>query len=193
MKLKEMLENKKSYTSIMGVDMSSKTIAYSVFKKDGDWRLHQRGKIEISGESTFEKCGDIIEKFSGLLKVLEPELIIFESSSYVNNNAVMKQLSMVFGAAAGAASRYGIEVIDIPPVTWQSFIGNPPNSKKYKDEFLKDNPEITQSKAKVLLREQRKNRTIDFVLDNIGVVAEDDDIADAICVGYYAVKNVGVE
>jgi Holliday junction resolvasome RuvABC endonuclease subunit len=193
MKLKEMLENKKSYTSIMGVDMSSKTIAYSVFKKDGDWRLYQRGKIEISGESTFEKCGDIIEKFSGLLKVLEPELIIFESSSYVNNNAVMKQLSMVFGAAAGAASRYGIEVIDIPPVTWQSFIGNPPNSKKYKDKFLKDNPEITQSKAKVLLREQRKTRTIDFVLENIGVVAEDDDIADAICVGYYAVKNVGAE
>jgi Holliday junction resolvasome RuvABC endonuclease subunit len=193
MKLKDMLENKKSYTSIMGVDMSSKTIAYSVFKKDKVWKLNQRGKIEISGESTFEKCGDIIEKFSGLLKILKPELIIFESSSYVNNNAVMKQLSMVFGAASGCAARYGIEVIDIPPVTWQSFIGNPPNSKKYKEKFLHDNPEVTQSKAKVMMREQRKNRTIDFVLENMGIVAEDDDIADAICVGYYAVKNVGAE
>jgi len=191
MKLKDMLEKKNSYTSIMGVDMSSKTIAYSFFKKEKDWTLHQRGKIEISGDSTFEKCGDIIDKFSGLLGVLSPELIIFESSSYVNNNAVMKQLSMVFGAASGVAARRGIEVIDIPPVTWQSYIGNPPNSKKYKKRFIEDNPGITDSKAKVLMREERKNRTIRFVLENIGVQPEDDDVADAICVGYYAVKTIG--
>lgn len=191
MKLKDMLDNKKTYASIMGVDMSSKTIAYSLFCNNDEWKLKQRGKIEIIGETTFEKCGDVVEKFSGLVKVLKPEMIIFESSTYVNNNAVMKQLSMVFGAAAGAASRYGIEVLDIPPVTWQSYIGNPPNSKKYKQQFIVDNPGITDSKAKVLMREERKNRTIDFVVKNIGVEPEDDDIADAICVGYYAVKNLG--
>lgn len=193
MKLKQMLDNKKSYTSIMGVDMSSKTIAYSLFCNQEEWKLKQRGKVEISGESTFEKCGDVVDKFSGLVKVLKPELIIFESSTYVNNNAVMKQLSMIFGAAAGAATRYGIEVVDIPPVTWQSYIGNPPNSKKYKKQFIDDNPGITDSKAKVMMREERKNRTIDFVVENIGVEPEDDDIADAICVGYYAVKNLGGE
>lgn len=191
MKLKDMLDNQKSYTSIMGVDMSSKTIAYSLFSKNDEWGLRQRGKVEISGKTTFDKCGDVVEKFSGLVRVLNPELIIFESSTYVNNNAVMKQLSMLFGAAAGAATRYGIEVFDIPPVTWQSYIGNPPNSKKYKNQFLQDNPGITDSKAKVLLREERKNRTIQFVVENIGVDPEDDDIADAICVGYYAVKNMG--
>lgn len=191
MKLKDILENKKSYSSIMGVDMSSKTIAYSLFLRDSDWSLRQRGKVNISGESVFEKCGDVVDKFSGLARTLNPELIIFESSSYVNNNGVMKQLSMIFGAAAGAATRYGIEVVDIPPVTWQSYIGNTPNSKKYKEKFLQDHPGITDSKAKVMMREERKNRTIAFVVDNMGVTPEDDDVADAICVGYYAVKNLG--
>lgn len=191
MKLKDMLESKKSYSSIMGVDMSSKTIAYSLFKKGFDWSLSQRGKIEISGETTFDKCGDVVDKFSGLIIVLSPDLIIFESSTYVNNNAVMKQLSMIFGAAAGSATRYGIEVVDIPPVTWQSYIGNPPNSKNYKKKFIEDHPGITDSKAKVLMREERKNKTIKFVAENIGVQPEDDDIADAICVGYYAVKTMG--
>ena len=171
---------------VVGVDMSSTSLAFSIFDNK---KLIQWGKIYIDGDNNFLKCGDIIKKFSGLCNLVKPGLVVFESSAYVNNNAVMKQLSMIFGAAAGVAANMGAEVQDVPPTTWQSYIGNPANSKKQKELYAKENPEMSASKIKVELRKARKQKNIDFVKENYSVTILDDDVADAVCVGHYAVGN----
>lgn len=176
----------KDYKVVMGVDMSSTSLAFSIFDNK---KLTQWGKIYIDGDDNFLKCGDIIKKFSGLCLLVEPDLVVFESSAYVNNNAVMKQLSMIFGAAAGVAANMGAKVQDVPPTTWQSYIGNPANSKKQKELFAQNNPDMSASKVKVELRKARKQKNIDFVKDNYSVIILDDDVADAVCVGHYAVGS----
>ena len=188
MKLKDAMDRGVRGTDIMGIDSSSNSIAFSYFKS-GD--LKSWGKIFIDGSDNFDKCADVIGKFSALCRAMSPDLVLFESSTYVNNNAVMKQLSMIFGAAAGAARLTGATVLDIPPVTWQSYIGNPPNSKKIKQDFADSNPDLSDSKLKVKLREARKQKNIDFVKITYGVELEDDDVADAVCIGHYAYSVYG--
>lgn len=183
MKLKEAMSRGISGKNIIGVDASSNSAAFSHFERG---ELKRWGKLFIAGDDTFDKCADIIGKFGGLCGAISPDLVLFEASTYVNNNAVMKQLSMIFGAAAGAARITGATVLDIPPVTWQSYIGNPPNSKKLKQEFADQNPELSDSKLKVKLRQARKQKNIDFVRMTYGVELDDDDVADAICIGHYA-------
>lgn len=192
MKIKDIIENKIEAETVLGIDMSSQSLAFSVFKKSDDWFLRSWGKIMIDGEDNFQKCGDIIGKFAGLVQTLSPELVVFESSTYVNNNAVMKQLSMVFGAASGVASNFGARVLDVPPITWQNYIGNPSFTKDEKIKFAEENPSLSNSQVKVKIREIRKQRNIDFVKEKFGIIVKDDDVADAICVGHYSVENYGV-
>lgn len=188
--MSRLIAHRVKHIKVMGVDMSSTSLAFSVFDQS---KLCQWGKVYIDGSDNFSKCGDIIKKFSGLCDLVQPDLVVFESSTYVNNNAVMKQLSMVFGAAAGVAINAGAQVQDVPPTTWQSYIGNPANSKKQKQEFAAANPEMSDSKIKVELRKARKQKNIDFVKSQYSVIIDDDDVADAICVGHYAIGKLGGE
>jgi hypothetical protein len=183
MKIQEALSKGYTGDKVMGVDISSTSLAFSCI--DGG-RLKSWGKIFIVGENNFDRCADVISKSGALFRSISPELVLFESSAYVNNNAVMKQLSMIFGAAAGAARLSGAKVLDVPPVTWQSYIGNPPNSKKVREQFAQNNPDLTDSQLKVKLRGERKQRNIDFVGKTYDVELVDDDVADAVCIGYYA-------
>lgn len=183
MKIKEALAKGFNGSKVMGVDISSTSLAFAYLD---DKELKSWGKIFIVGEDSFDRCGDIINKSGALFGNFSPDLVMFESSAYVNNNAVMKQLSMIFGAAAGSARLARAKVLDVPPVTWQSYIGNPPNSKKVREQFAKNNPGLTDSQLKVKLRGERKQRNIDFVKETYQVELEDDDVADAICIGYYA-------
>jgi Holliday junction resolvasome RuvABC endonuclease subunit len=192
MKIKDVLEKNMVYSRVMGIDMSSQSIAFSVFDKSArGWDLSFWGKMSVDGEDTFARCGDVIGKFTGFTKTFNPGLILFESSTYVNNNAVMKQLSMVFGAAAGVASRAGANVLDIPPITWQSHIGNSAFTKKEKEDFKESHPGLSPSQIKTKMRELRKQRNMDFVENKFGVTLTDDDIADAVCIGYYATDVYG--
>lgn len=183
MKIKEALSKGYTGNSVMGVDMSSTSLAFSRIENG---KLESWGKIFIAGEDTFDKCADVISKSGALFSSFSPDLVLFESSAYVNNNAVMKQLSMIFGAAAGAARLARAKVLDVPPVTWQSYIGNSPNSKKVREQFAKDNPGLSDSQLKVRMRGERKQRNIDFVKKTYQIELQDDDVADAICIGYYA-------
>jgi hypothetical protein len=101
----------------------------------------------------------------------------------------MKHLSMVLGACVAAAINCGCSIKEVPPVTWQAFIGNKVFSKDEKARLAKDNPEASDSKLKALMRDERKLRTIAFVKEEFGQVVDDNDVADAIGVGYYSVKN----
>lgn len=185
MKIKEALSKGYTGSKVMGVDISSTSLAFSYIESK---ELKSWGKIFIVGEDNFDRCADVISKSRPLFGSFSPDLVLFESSAYVNNNAVMKQLSMIFGAAAGSAKLSRAKVLDVPPVTWQSYIGNPPNSKKVREEFAKKHPSLNDSQLKVKLREERKQRNIDFVKKAYGVELEDDDVADAICIGHYAAE-----
>lgn len=184
MNLAKLIKTKEVRT-VMGVDASSTSIAFSYFD---DGELKRWGKVYIDGSNNYEKSADAYSKFAALCGTASPHLVVIESSVYVNNNSVMRQLSMMMGAIAAAAINRGCEVDEVPPITWQSYIGNKNFTKAEKEAMRVENPDATASKMKEIMRSQRKQRTIDFVKSNFGVTVDDNDVADAVGIGFYGTK-----
>jgi hypothetical protein len=83
----------------------------------------------------------------------------------------------------------GRKVVEIHPITWQSFIGNKNFTKAEKLEIQKKYPGKTANWYKAKGREIRKQKTIDFCKE-LGVVVESDNVADACGIGWYAANNM---
>lgn len=177
-------------TRLMGVDCSTNSFAFSVFED---------GKLVKWGEFSFGK-GDIYHRMNNANRVVtasqgagvlpDVDKVIFESATYIQNKQTVILLAYAFGAAISPLMKPGVEVDDVTPMTWQNFIGNKAFTKAEKDQFKKKHPGKKETWYKEQMRQWRKQRNIDFVKDKFGVDVDSDNIADAICVGWYGVNNV---
>lgn len=166
---------------ILGIDSSTKSIAYCLIT---DGKYEASGKFEFTS-SGYTHLGQAVDHARMLFQEYEPDYVVIEGSAYINNMNVMKKLSMVQGAILGGFLALGGEVSEVPPVTWQSGIGNPPSNKTLRARFNRKYPELSKSAQKKKIREYRKQRTMDIIKDTIGLETYDDDIADAAGVALY--------
>ena len=165
--------------TVMGVDLSTQSIAFSIFTGDG---LKHYGKIYLQGETIYDRCGFISSQVRHLVEIYSPELIVIEAAVFVNNRQVVKKLSALVGAVAGV----GVRSLDVPPVTWQTHIGNPLLTNTEKAKIKKKAKSKTASATKKAFRQFRKSRTISIVNKLYDIDVDDDDVADAIGVGHWA-------
>lgn len=185
--------NKKTHDveRVLGVDGSSKALAFCLMVRDGEeWVPEQWGKMDIVGNDVFERCGDVNSKLYGLMKLLDPDHVTVESVIYVNNRAVVIQLAKIVGAMLGVVVATGRSADEVPPVTWMNYIGNQTrDSAETKKALAKEFPKKTKSWYKNELRKRRKQRTLDWVENTYGIVVTDDDVGDAIGIAYYATQE----
>jgi Holliday junction resolvasome RuvABC endonuclease subunit len=115
------------------------------------------------------------------------DAIVIEHTVFMNSPKTAADLALVQGAILGAA---GVSVIrSVAPITWQNFIGNKKPSKEEIARFKLDNPGKSDSWIKTQTREQRKQKTIHFIEIQYNRIVKDNDVADAIGVGHYAINN----
>ena len=191
MNVEDLTETRKGPERVLGVDGSSKALAFCLFVRDGDdWTPEQWGKMTIDGDDVFERCGDINRKLHGLMKHLDPDHVTVESVIYVNNRSVVIQLAKIIGAMIGVVVATGRTVQEVPPVTWMNYIGNATrDSAETKRALAKEFPKKSKNWYKGELRRRRKQRTLDWVLDTYGIDIDDDDVGDAFGIGYYATQE----
>ena len=79
--------------------------------------------------------------------------------------------------------------VTVAPITWQNYIGNKKLSKEEKLVIRNENPGKSESWLKTYERNFRKERTIKLIDINYDKVVTDNDIADAIGIGHYAINN----
>ncbi len=90
----------------------------------------------------------------------------------------------------GAMSMSGVKIIkSINPIAWQTFIGNGRLTNPEKANLRVGSPERSESWYKTREREFRKQRTIRFVNTIYDRKIEDNDVADAVGIGHYAINN----
>jgi hypothetical protein len=82
-----------------------------------------------------------------------------------------------------------MQVVEVHPITWQSYIGNKNFNKTEKQAIKNEFPEKSDTWIKGKIRERRKQRTIDFSR-TLGVETESDNVADATGVAWYAINEV---
>ena len=95
------------------------------------------------------------------------------------------KMAYVFGAIIGEILSDHIKVIEVHPITWQSFIGNKNFTKAQKTEVKLQNPGKSESWIKNKIREMRKDITKNFASKH-GVNTESDNVSDSFGIAWYA-------
>lgn len=173
--------------SIMAIDASTNSLAFAIYiGKD----LHRFGKINFSGATTYEKVIDACRKTLGFLKHYEVDAIVIEHTVFMNSPKTAADLALVQGGLLGAAGANGIDLIrSVAPITWQNFIGNKKLTNEERFKIRQEIPGKSDSWYKNYERQVRKNKTIRYISVQYDRVVSDNDIADAIAIGHYAINN----
>lgn len=171
--------------TIMSIDASTNSMAFAIFSGDD---LVEFGKINFVGSTPYDKVVDAASKLRPYFdKYVTVDAIVIEHTVFMNSPKTAADLALVQGAILGAA---GVPLIrSVAPITWQNFIGNKRPSKEELFKIRSVNPGKSDSWIKTQIREQRKQKTIHFIDVIYDKVVKDNDIADAIGIGHYAISN----
>lgn len=170
-------------SSIIAVDASTNSLAFSYFENG---KLIRYGKIRFTGADALYKAGDACKKSIQFFKKIKADVLVMEAAIYSNSPKTAMQLSLVQGAIVAAAQVAGIKnVTTITPMEWQNFVGTRLLTAAEKQDIVKKNPGKSNSWYKSKERETRKNKTISSVNKNFHINISDDDVADAIGIGWF--------
>jgi Holliday junction resolvasome RuvABC endonuclease subunit len=175
--------------NICAIDASTHSLAFAIFS---DNNLVKCGKIKFEGANAYQKLGDAAKKSMPFFKLFEIDAIVIEHTVFMNSPKTASDLALIQGALLGAAKISGVSTAgSINPITWQSFIGNNKLSAKEKQDLMAEFPGKSKNWYQNKSREIRKQRTIKFVNTYYDKDITDDDVADAIGIGHYAINNWG--
>lgn len=171
---------------VMGIDCSTKSLAFTIF--DGEDFL-KCGEVFFNGSTVFERAYDAHVKTLALFKEFDPDFVAIEAAIMVRSTSVAIKMAYVFGAVIVALLKKGAKVIEVPPISWQSFIGNKNLTKAEKDAIKKEFPGKSASWYQNKGRLMRKQRTLDFAKEKFGVELDSDNVGDSLGIAWWAVQN----
>lgn len=172
---------------VLGIDASTHSIAFCVFNETEPIKY---GEIKFQGTDVYERIIDARKKIKALIDVFDADLVAIEAAVMVRSANTGLKMAYIFGAIIAEIIEDGKRVVEVHPITWQSFIGNKNFTKKEKDQVRIDFPGKSETWYKNKIRELRKQKTIDFFISkNINTTS--DNVADAAGVAWYVVNNMG--
>lgn len=183
--MKDLKSRPKSFCAI---DASTNSLAFAYYQDDS---LKKFGKIKYFGNDIYEKIVDTSRKTQAFFKQFdELDHIIIEQVIYLNSPKTAANLAMSHGALVASAALTGVDHISsVSPMVWQNWSGNKRLTAEEKEMIRTANPGKTNSWYKSQERQYRKQRTIRFVNEKFGLRVDDDDVADAIAIGAWAIEN----
>jgi Holliday junction resolvasome RuvABC endonuclease subunit len=174
--------------SFCTIDASTNSLAFAYFVND---ELIKHGKIKYQGNEIYEKIVDAAHKTKSFFDQFDSlNHIVIEQPIYLNSPKTAANLAMSHGAIVAAAALTGIDhMASVVPMVWQNWSGN----KRLTNEEKKEIRQRTLGKSESWYKSQerliRKQRTIKFVNNMFDLHVDDDDVADAIAIGAWAIDN----
>lgn len=172
--------------SVLGIDASTRSIAFCLFKNKKPVRW---GEIFFEGSDVYERILDAKKKVNVIAKTFPSDFVAIEAAVMVRSANTGLKMAYIFGAIMGELIADGRKVVEVHPITWQSYIGNKNFTKADKEKLKKDYLDKSDNWYKNKMREIRKQKTINFCR-HLGVVVESDNVADACGIGWYAANNL---
>lgn len=187
--MKTILNHSDKPRTICSIDASTNSIAFAIFS---DNSLKAFGKLNFQGTNTYAKVRDAARKSLQFFKKFNIDSIVIEHTVFINSPKTAADLALVQGAMLGAAGIAGVKVSgSVNPISWQSYIGNPKLTVAEKKELAEQYPDKSKVWYQNRAREIRKLRTINFVNTYYDNEISDNDIADAVGIGHWAINNWG--
>lgn len=179
----------------LGIDCSTKSLAYACF--EGDKPLYC-GEIFFEGKTVFHRLKDARVKTQALLDSSDimgsdgfrADFVCIEAAIAVKNPKTAIVLAYVYGAVMSVLMQNGAEVVEVAPITWQSFIGNPNLKTHEKEQIRRDNPGRKPSWYQNEGRKIRKQKTLNFAKQFFTIASDSDNIGDAVGIAYYCANKL---
>lgn len=176
---------KKQANRVVGIDCSTKSLAYAVFEDDKPVTC---GEVFFEGRDVYQRLNDAREKTQILvdLGILVGDYVAMEAAVFVNSQDVLIKLSYVYGAILSVLMQNNMEVVTTRPLEWQNAIGNPTFKKAEKDKFKSEYPDHKTSWYSNEIRKIRKQRTLDKARQWFEIKSNSDNVGDAVGIAWYA-------
>jgi hypothetical protein len=184
MSLKKLI--KQNANTVLGVDSSTNSFAFCLF--DGEpikW-----GKIDFHGNNIYDKVIDCRDKMPFIKEQIKPDYICIESAIMVKSQAVAIHMAMIVGVLISELAIDSKRIITVPPIQWQSYIGNTNLTRAQKAAIKSEFPGKAESWYKNYARNQRKQKTLDYFNTMFDIDLTDHDVGDAFGLAYYAHMNL---
>ena len=174
--------------TVMGIDASTNSIAFCILKNGKPYRW---GEVNFYGSTIYDRILDAKRKIKALRDSgeFDADAVALEAAIMVRSAATGLKMAYVFGAILGELLDDELEVSEVHPIEWQSYIGNRNFTKAQKEGVKKENPGKSDSWYKNKIREMRKQVTIDFVKD-MGIDTNSNNVADAAGIAWFAYKHL---
>jgi Holliday junction resolvasome RuvABC endonuclease subunit len=174
--------------TVFAIDASTTSLAFAIFYNK---ELISTGKINFEGKNNYDKVADACKKLNSFFSLYNiVDAIVIEHTVFMNSPKVAADLALVQGAILGAAGINKIKIAgSVSPITWQNYIGNKRLTAKEKQDIMLEFPGKSKAWYQAHSREERKQRTIRFVNTYYDKQIEDNDVADAVGIGHWAINN----
>ena len=147
------------------------------------------GEIDFDGGDIYQRILDAKRKIKAFKKELDTDFVVIEAAISVKSVHTGIKMAYVFGAIMGELLSDNMQVVEVHPITWQSYIGNKNFTKAEKLAVKNEFPGKSETWYKGKIREIRKSKTIRFA-SSLGIKTESDNVADAAGIAWYAVNEI---
>jgi len=173
---------------ILGVDASTNSFAFCIIEND---KVIKYGEVIFEGSDVYERILDAKRKIAALsnMGVFDVDFMAIEAAVMVKSANTGLKMAYVFGTIIGEILSDNIEVVEVHPISWQSFIGNKNFTKAQKEAVKKQNPGRSENWIKNKIREMRKNITNNFAKKH-GVTTNSDNVSDSFGIAWYAAHKI---
>ena len=171
---------------VLGIDASTNSLAFCLMNEKTPVKW---GEIKFDGSDVYERILDAKRKIKSFKNQLDMDFVVIEAAISVKSVHTGMKMAYVFGAIMGELLTDNVEVVEVHPITWQSYLGNKNYTKAEKEAIKLEFPGKSDSWIKGKIRERRKERTINFASD-LGVSTESDNVADSVGIAWYAVNEI---
>jgi Holliday junction resolvasome RuvABC endonuclease subunit len=171
---------------VLGIDASTNSFAFCLMNDDKPVKW---GEIQFEGDDVYERILDAKRKIKAFKGDLDTDFVVIEAAISVKSVHTGIKMAYVFGAIMGELLSDNVKVVEVHPITWQSYLGNKNFTKAEKAAIKNEFPGKSDSWIKGKIRERRKDKTIAFVR-TLGVETTSDNVADAAGIAWYAVNEI---
>lgn len=180
---------KRTAGRVIGIDCSTNSLAYAIFDK-GEPVLC--GEVFFNGSDIYERLNDARRKTQALVDagILVGDYVGMEAAIAAKSSAVTIKLSYVFGTVLSVLMQNKMQVKNVYPITWQTYIGNPLLTRVEKAKLQEASPDRKPSWYQNEGRKIRKQRTLEFARNYFKIESGSDNVGDAVGIAFYTMKEL---
>lgn len=171
----------RKYRTIYGIDPSTQSIAVCVLV---DGKIKRLIDVQLPKGDLATRLKKVREWFAPVVKLYPPDYVMVESPIFIQNPQTTKNIAYVVGILFGECLHLNIEITDIPPTTWKSWLGYKRVTKYQQAEILS---RLGPTAGRKEIERLRKSQVQDIMRAKYPALDwSNDNLADATGIALYA-------